>query len=280
MTRLVCLCAIALVAIGAATVHADEVLYRECFGNDSLGLLNYRSPADYQWQACHGGFGLATPVYTGTEEPVPTYQQFVTNEAGRPQDLGNVNAGASFSQANGFYAFKAAYPAYTDRVILYTDEYAVNSLDWAVTAFSWQQGTDNDIDQPEARVAVRIAGAWYVSTQTFASDDMPEGQFGAHANVAHHTFAFTTAAAAWRPLLFTPGEALQLTLVESLDTDLPAGDITAFGLYLWQKGARYSAIDTFQIDAAPAVPEPGSLALLALGLAPLLRSARRRRSNR
>jgi hypothetical protein len=249
------------------------VLYRECFGNDLLGPTNYRSPADYQWQTVQGGFGLAASVYTGTEVPVPSYHQSVTNEPGRPQDLDNVNAGASFSQANGFYAFGAVYPAYTDRILLFTDEYALDRSVWNVTAVSWRQGNDLDIDPAETRVAVRIAGTWYVSTQAFTSADMPQGQFAASPNAVQHTFLFDTAADAWRPLLFTPAAVLQLTLDEQLAAPLPDGDITAFGLYVWEKGARYNAIDTLQVDGL-LVPEPATMATLGAGLGLLLRRRR------
>jgi len=271
MNRLLFTAAVVCALLASCGVaSADVVLYRECFGNNNVGPTNYRDPADYGWACYYGGFGLPAEAWTGTEDPVPLHRHLVTNEPGRPQDLDNVSAGASDSQTHGFYAYGDAWPYNADRMLIFTEEFTVERSTYLVTSISWRQGNDNDIDLAENRVVVRIGGAWYATSAVFTNEDVPEGEFGTHANVVHHTLAFSADATAWRPLVFMPGTDFRLTAAEQLDADLPSGDITAFGFYIWQKGANYGAIDTYQIDGAT-IPEPATAALVALGLAALLR---------
>lgn len=66
------------------------------------------------------------------------------------------------------------------------------------------------------------------------------------------TFTFSTNASDWQILNFTSGTSMSLGSV--LSSDLPAGDITAFGLYTNYKTKTFR-FDTYEIQADP-IPEP------------------------
>jgi hypothetical protein len=256
----------------AGSARGEMVLYRETFGNDASA--GFREAADYGWQCYYGTFGRPVGAYDGTQSPPPVYRHTVTDLPGRPAGLPGINAGATFGTDGGFWAFEQTWPYNAGRLLLFTDEYAINRATWAVSAASWHQGNDNDAEPAESRVAIRIGGQWYASTQVFTGADVPPGAFGSSPSVAHHMLPFTSAAAAWRPLIFDPDVLLQLTLEEQLAAPLPDGDITAFGLYIRQNGSDFQAVDTFQIEAM-VIPEPVTAALLGVGLSALLLRRRR-----
>ncbi|MGC4007179.1 MAG: PEP-CTERM sorting domain-containing protein [Pirellulales bacterium] len=76
------------------------------------------------------------------------------------------------------------------------------------------------------------------------------------------SFAFTTAAAAWRDLTFVAGSTLGLSGTARV-LDLPTGNINAVGIYFGSSVGTVR-IDNFQIDAAP-VPEPSAFLILLGG---------------
>lgn len=103
---------------------------------------------------------------------------------------------------------------------------------------------------------------WVISTATY--DSTTGGSSGNWAtNAAQESLTFTTAGASWTGLNFTPGSTLAADAVRT--SDLPAGNVTAFGLYAVNGTVRF---DEFTINVVPEPSAPFMLsgALVALGL--------------
>lgn len=142
-------------------------------------------------------------------------------------------------------------------------------------AFDWWYGTQST--NGNVRLAVQIDDDWFVTTQSFSSTvatataDM-ETQ-GLNANVV-----FDPAAANWADLAFTPGDSFTVSSTfTARSTDLPAGDITAFGFYAYNPND--GSIAGTSIDSVQVIPEPSVIALI-VGLAVLPALLIRRRLRR
>lgn len=249
--------------MSAGNVHAG-VIYREIFPQPTPTEPVDKSFRQAGWQSYYGD--SATPSTPGQIG----YTLVHNTATGAPDNLPAVNSNpvVSGSQSIGFfYASNGSggNPLNGVKYFIWTDEYTVDRSTNEVTQISWYQG--NEIKTDEDRVAIRIGSDWYVSTQTFAQTNAvgAAGDFKTKAELK--TFTFSTNASDWQILNFTSGTSMSLGSV--LSSDLPAGDITAFGLYTNYKTKTFR-FDTYEIQADP-IPEPAALGLLGLGGLSLLR---------
>ena len=213
---------------------------------------------------------------TATESGTPSPNNFgISNAAGSPGNLDNINAGgASLSMANGL-AFTTGTGASLNNWIAYTTGYTVDTTATPVQDVSFYAGSaaNGTFGIPGFRIAVQIDGNWYASSQVLANTVAVASAANFNTLAQQVTFNWTTTASAWDTLTFVPGTSL--VLGSTLTSDLPSDNITAFGLYSDQEAGGGNAtrrFDTFQIDA---VPEPGSAALALFGIGILVTSLRR-----
>jgi hypothetical protein len=258
------LLAASLLITGAA--HAQTVLYRETFG----ATTDQTTLSTAGWQSFIGSASLnaTTPQ---------NFNSSMSNQIGRPTDLGNINAGASLSSVNGLAYGSSVNGA--ENYLFFTDEFALNRSAFTINSFSWFAGSRYGGDSH--RLAVRIGTNWFA-----ANTALIPVAIGAASNFATQsqqmTFNFNTGASNWRTLNFAPGQPM--TLGSVLTNDLPTGNISAFGLYAVlgdQPGAtdEVTRFDTFTVNATAVtvVPEPGTAALLLLPAVAMLVGTRLRR---
>lgn len=134
---------------------------------------------------------------------------------------------------------------------VWTDEYLIVRGQNNLSQISWYQG--NAAKDDVVRFAVKIGGQWYVTSQEFTQDNQISSTSGFANNAELMTFTFTSDASAWRELSFTAGSNLSLNS-SSLSSDLPLGDITAFGLYVDNKSGTLR-FDTYEIQATAITSE-------------------------
>jgi hypothetical protein len=204
----------------------------------------------------------------------------ISSALGSPNNLDNINAGASLSQANGLL-FTSGGTAATMNWIAYTAGYTVDTTANPIQDISFYAGsTVNGASIPGFRIAVQIDGNWYASSAVLANPVSVSSAANFHnapgsGGAQQVTFNWTTAASAWDSLTFVPGTSL--VLGSTLVSDLPGDNITAFGLYSdAEAGAGATRrFDTFQIDP---VPEPSSVVLVLSGVGLLMGLRRSRKA--
>lgn len=254
----------ALLCLATTSLQA-QVLYRQTFGTTS----NNVSVGSVGWTVATGA--TATNYTTGFDT-ANGLGGWLNNSNGNPQNLPNVNTGsATVSQSTGLAVVSLANAS--NRLgIIYTSQFSLNPADYSAgLQFSWNQG--NNSTTINYRVAIQVNGAWYASTQTFANATSVSSVGNFASQSVAMTFNFNTLAATWRNLDFTLGSTLALG--STLTSNLSAGNITGFGLYMDSASGGTSRFDTFTITA---VPEPTTVGLALLGLAGGLLISRRRRS--
>jgi hypothetical protein len=250
-------------------------IYREVFGNNTA-VNNLLSTVG--WVGAYGVVGADPSTLGGTYA-----NNFGISAAlGSPQNLENINAGGpSLSQANGLL-FTSGGTMATANWIAYTAGYTVDPIATPIQDISFYAGSAANAGViPGFRIAVQIGGNWYASTSVLANPiavtSAANFHLGAGSGGAQQvTFTWTTAASAWDSLSFTPGTSLALG--STLVSDLPAGNITAFGLYsdtVTGTGGATRRVDTFQIDP---VPEPSSVVLVLSGVGMLMGLRRSRKA--
>jgi hypothetical protein len=244
-------------------------IYREVFGNNTT---TNAAPSIVGWA---GNWGAAATDSAGGNAPAGSFNNFGVSAAlGKPQNLGNINAGVELSQANGLMFVSQAgqnFIAYTTHTV---DPNAISDISfYAGNTFDTAGGI------PGFRIAVQQDGNWYASTAVLANSAnvSSAGNFSsATVGAQQVAFTWTTAASAWDSLSFTPSSALVLG---GISGGLNADSITAFGLYsdatdsLGNTENAIRRFDTYQIDT---VPEPSSVVLALFG-AGVLMSLRRSR---
>ncbi|MDY0167705.1 MAG: PEP-CTERM sorting domain-containing protein [Thermoguttaceae bacterium] len=223
---------------------AEIVEYREVFGVSGSGN---KAMSHVGWQAHQGP--EATPYGDAGGPGI-----FLSYLAGKPQDLPNVNAGTAENVAAGYGAKSTSGIG-----MAWTDEWTIDRTLHEITSISFYS-RDNSADDTY-RIAIRIGETepeweWFASETTFSHAGGGSGMV----NAIRHVLPFSTDAAQWRDLTFTPGTELSLATTSRTDA-LPAGKVTALGLYMEMDGARTMRFDTYEVR----VPEPGTLLLLAFG---------------
>jgi len=115
----------------------------------------------------------------------------------------------------------------------------------------------NNADETAYHLAMEIGSQWYVRKTGVSADNKKTWE--------SKSVSFTTSAADWAELDFTPESALSFG--SDLTSDLPAGDITAFGLYLDMNTGGDGSNGTMRVDnfTISQVPEPATMSLLAIG---------------
>lgn len=228
------------VAMGVAGAQVDAaVLYQETFDNttDQAPITNLDG---WNW-AVNDGAG--------------------SNTGNRQFGLLSSNAGVG-----GDPGFAYNFSGVGARAILawYDDAVFSQSDVTALSAFIGHSNAGN-----ETRFAVRIetidGPEWFVTT-AFGTNNV-----GAATNFAsgaiEFSVPFTTDGAQWRALAFdglvgdaSSGFDLFNGAQSGMVDDLPAGDITAVGVYSYTQNNSVTRLDNFTV-----VPEPASLTLLTLG---------------
>jgi signal transduction histidine kinase len=99
--------------------------------------------------------------------------------------------------------------------------------------------TKNDAAVSTERVVIRIGARWFATTELFRDS-------GGNSAWLLNTFAFTRAAQAWRTL-----DTNTLMLGAALTAPLPAGAITAVGVFGEHRGATKIRLDEFQVFTEP-----------------------------
>ena len=247
-------------ALSAASGQVTGLVYQQTFDNltgaNILADGNQTFAKTFHWAVHETGNGSFHTVNNMGASP--------TNSA--------PDSGA----AKGFF-YDTSYGGFSDatlgRMLAWTwDIAATNVFAAQLTSVAWYQG--NADATTTNRVALRINGQWYVSSNGFTQvSGVPTGnQFGGLAE--SKTFNF--AGAAWQLLNFdggtnTSGSVLGL----GAGASLPAGAVEAIGLYIDRVGPNVTTrrFDSFQVYAV--IPEPGTGWLTVVGLAGLVAWRRR-----
>jgi hypothetical protein len=255
------------------------ILYRETFGRPDPATGN-QGTVNWDWVRFNAT-GAVGNLTNGVS----------SDGVGKPTDMVNTaSAGPNADNTFNAYAEGWSYMDGTQRLTL-TNEYSFDpSLASPPVCFGWWQGAAyNESSAPganQAKVAIRVGGAWYVSAQSFVNTPVTGGaNFGSvDPNVPgaeYKSLLFDPAAANWLTLAFdgdydnTANTATASTVALSIGAPAGAalsGPVTAFGLYRDATGQNFR-FDNFTIFEG--VPEPGSLALAAMSLAAMLGVRRR-----
>lgn len=230
---------------------AADVIYLENFGVVSNALsfgtaatLGSSTVTSLGWNANY------TP--TGTNAIVSSGGEYVAYRPSAPTTnaLPAVNSGTANTNPDwGFFGVNSSGGAGGAPNIAWTSEYTIrkSSYDFDTLVFSWYQGDASTSDN--CRLAVQINGNWYATTNTFSTPAMSADNFPTTG--VKETYQFTPTNTAWMSLDFTPNSSLVLGLV--LTTNLPDGDITAFGWFTASAAGDNLRFDTLEIDAVPLV---------------------------
>jgi hypothetical protein len=146
-----------------------------------------------------------------------------------------------------------------DDGILWTDEQTLDRTSpGEIDSFAFDVNTNASGDTAY-HPAIQIGSAWYVmKTGASATDDK---------TWESKSLSFSTAAADWANLDFTPDSVLAIG--SDLTSDLPSGEIVAFGLYLDMNTSGSGSMQhgTMRVDnfTVNQVPEPATMSLLAIG---------------
>lgn len=270
-------------AIFPAGVHGQTVLYRQVFGNSGGGN---NIAASVKWSAYDAAQGAVDISGTGAG---PGYD--ISHAAGKTTTLGNVNSTVTATSTSVGYFFTQGVAGPTGGALPVGDVQLVipnatestyfganADLDpshYSTLTFSWEASNLNFISGVNVnvlRLAVEVGGNWYVSATSYSPPI--SGTFATSA--VDESFVFTTLAASWNTLNFTVGSTLSMGSTAGSDL---SGVIQNFGIFIQNTSgttAGVSGFDTFTLTGI-AVPEPSSLALVAIGFVGLSLGLRRRR---
>ena len=255
-----------VLAYTPGTVADGGAVYREIFPNDDGSDASLASEG---WNAHYGSTATPTtgPIIQHNNAPT-AYDADRVPVNSDPHDTG-VTAG---------YLNNHGGPTTTDGYLYWTEELA-SVLPAAVyldpdrvdlISFDARQNSASYV----TRVALQIDDQWFVS----ADFDNPAGTSAFTHSAGSGTWQTNVLdmdTAEWAALTFDPDSTLSIGTTEVW---LPGGRITAFGIYQDTHVSTTNArFDNFTILGTLSVPEPGSLALLGLGVLGLLPVVRRRR---
>jgi len=262
MKRLVFV-ALFVLATAPSPAPAQQVLYRETFGRPEL-TGNQNLPR-WGWQRfnANGASSGTTTTGGGVSGDGP---------GGMPTDLANTeSAGPNADGTTGAYVEGWQYMDGTHRLSM-TTEFAFNPADSSPVTFRWWQGAayNGTPNINEARIAVRINGNWFVTSQIFSNIDTPVtagANFGVTDGSAQgavpKSFVFDPAPANWLTLNFNGDfDAVAMTATGSNVGDINTGaaaatsltgTITGFGIYRAVTGANMR-FDSFTIEGKGVIP--------------------------
>lgn len=260
----VALLAAAMLAVGhAATALGQTVLYRETFGRpEEAGNQNL---PNWGWQRfnANGAASGSTTGGGGVSGDGP---------GGLPTDLANTEtAGPNADGTTGAYVEGWQYMDGSQRLSM-TTEFSFDPAASAPVTFRWYQGAayNGTANINEARIAVRINGNWFASSQIITNIDTPVtagANFGVTDGTAQgavpKSLPFDPAPSNWLTLNFDGDfDPVTKTATASTITDLttgaPAtspltGTITAFGIFRAVTGANMR-FDNFTIEGKGTIP--------------------------
>ncbi|MEM6561783.1 MAG: PEP-CTERM sorting domain-containing protein [Planctomycetota bacterium] len=240
----------AVVVAGSFAVAGAEgaVVYREVFGRDAGTGNTTLDFADWNIR-----LGQST-----TEAPADATSFFngggLTEDTSFPADLDAVNSNpATATIATGLVNNFNGGGFWNRTTLYWTDEYTVDSSVATVDSFQFHYNVQSGYG---FRVAVEVGGDWYVATNEVTGFSVYDTVL---ATVDFQPMDFTTLVVDESPTSTVSG--------------LPAGDVTAFGVWADRSSGGFDQFDTFTINAT-VIPEPASIA--AVGLLGALGLRRRR----
>lgn len=249
-----------VILLSVQATQAQTPIYREVFGN-STTTNNYLSSVGWA-----GAWGA-----TATDSSNPSPNNFgISSSLSDPGNLDNINAGGPAASLSNGFLFTSGTGASLNNWFAYTTSYTIDPTATPIQDISIFAGSaaNSTFGIPGFRIAIQTDGNWYVSTAVLANTVAVASGGNFNSQAQQVTFNWTTAASAWESLTFVPGTSLVVGSV--LSSPLSGDPITGFGLYSDQEPGAGNAtrrVDTFQIDI---VPEPGSVALMLLGIGALI----------
>jgi len=248
--KTICSACLFAALLSLATSSSAAVIYYESFSANVN--LNNNFPLN-GWNL-HGTSG-GTAV-TNSFQPNGANNQAIGINDNRTFNINAGTADATTDTQTGrtFYSTDAGVTG-----LLWTNEYSVSAAANSVDNIQWWRRIDGALTN---RAAVQVGGSWYVSSLAAAST-VATNIVTIDGTWAQIGVDFSTAQ--WLPISFTPGTTLTQT-PSGTPAALPAGDLTAFGVYHQGTANGADRVEGFQINAT-AVPEPGTLLSAASGLA-------------
>ncbi|MEM7572344.1 MAG: malectin domain-containing carbohydrate-binding protein [Bacteroidota bacterium] len=210
-------------------IDPGTVLYRETFwstndsGNEPLAPIGW------------------TGVNTSSGSPFANFIR--SNSIGKPTGLPTVNAGNDDPGPAKAIGLLAAFSG-NGPYFAFTEEYDIDLNEVTIENIKWYQGHASAA--LATRVAVRIGGQWYASNETFTGPALGSASNFQNADpngAQQKDLVFSTAAADWVLLNFTPSSALSIGGAAPADL---SGTVDAFGLYADGANATFRA-DNFEI---------------------------------
>lgn len=208
-----------------------NVIYRETFENDTG---EDRNLVESGWFIINGNGG--TDFTKG--QPVNRVPG-ADFRGGSNQALDGVNNNPTSDNFRHGYLQEAWGGDWNRHTLYYTDEFPVETSTQDVSSISWLQGSGSN----PVKVAIRIdADQWFVSEEDFVGGKNP---YFLPTGGEEQELDFPSAK--WIALEMRPGQWMRLGEA----TELPEGDITAFGWYLpkGKKKGSSVAFDDFTIYA-------------------------------
>jgi hypothetical protein len=242
-------------AFGSDSVRVDvvtqtsgisHVIYRENFSRPNDGVE--RGPWEVGWNLMrYDGQPVASIKYDGNAHrslsghsyTAPWQSKINANPSGTEFDQTNARGHMWMNQM----PFLNGTPA---EWMLWTEEYQIDQSLYDVASIRFH-ATDESPERVKVSLAVRIEGVWYIfwdgRVETFGT------------SWREYTINFSRNG--W--YLFTPSHAF--TIRNAHYTELPSGDIEAFGLYMFKDYGWYvNQIDNFTVLARERILPPPYLA--------------------